>query len=100
MLSFYIKKGKASKDYQKFEITLASLRSGSSPEIKSKHFTNVVESLSHALDKTLDRIGAFDEQAKDGFEEVDPSGYQFKTQLSWEDEVHGAEKPKSMFAKM
>ena len=100
ILSFYIKRGKDSKEYQKFEIILASLRSGSSPEIKSKHYSNVVESLSHALDKTLDKIGAFDEQVKDGFEEVDPNGYQFKTQLSWEDSVRGAEKPKTVFARM
>jgi hypothetical protein len=60
VLSFYLKKsGAASGDYYKFEIILASLRSGSSPEIKSKHFTNVVDSLTNALEITLDKVGAF-----------------------------------------
>lgn len=49
ILAFYIQKEESDK-FQKFEIDLDQLKHGSSPEIKQKHFSNVVETLTRSLE--------------------------------------------------
>ena len=61
---------------------MMELKDGSSPEIKQRHYDNVIESMMKALDATLDKEKVEDE---DDIDAIDREGYQFKTNIGWQD---------------
>jgi hypothetical protein len=63
---------------------MLDLKDGSSPDIKQKHYENVISSMMDGLNATLDKEPKQDEYDIDS---VDPEGYSFKTNVSWEDTV-------------
>ena len=66
---------------------MSELRDGSSPDLKQKHFVTVIESLLSALHQILDDSKDASQDDLDEINQIDKDGYQFKTNISWEDKV-------------
>ena len=69
------------------------------PDVKQKHYINVIESLLQALDQ----VNGKSDQDAEGFDEIndfDKSGYQFKTQVSWEHTVGSPKKTENVLKQM
>ena len=67
---------------------MSSLKDGSSPDIKQKHYQNVIESMMAALNSTLDQEK---EPIEDELDAIDKNGYKFRTNVGWE---HTIQQPK------
>ena len=79
-VTFYIKKGDT---FDKLKFDMLELKDGSSPDIKQRHYDTVIESMMRALNATLDM--EIDAAEEDEIDAVEKGGYQFKTNLRWED---------------